>query len=149
MSEPTLHGSCLCGTVTYQASPPFQHFIHCHCSRCRKSSGTGHATNLVVDPNQFRWTSGEDAINRYQLPEAETFGKWFCSHCGSAVPRESRGGTIIVIPAGTLDDDPQVKPTDRIFWSSRAAWSCDGNDLPTHETYPESWFSAPRGNNEK
>jgi len=127
--------------VTYQLTPPSNHSSHCHCERCRKSSGTGHATNLIVDPAQFRWNSGEDTINHYKLPEAESFGKWFCNHCGSAVPRESRGGTIMVIPAGTLDDDPLIKPTDRIFWNSRAAWSCDCDDMPTHETYPDSWFA--------
>jgi len=145
MNESTLHGSCLCGTVSYTVTPPFQYFAHCHCSRCRKSSGTGHATNLIADPAQFRWTAGEEAIRRYQLPEAESFGKWFCSHCGSPLPRESRGGSIMVIPAGSLDDDPLIKPTDRIFWGSRAPWSCDSGGLPTHEGYPESWFSAPKG----
>jgi hypothetical protein len=149
MDESTIHGSCLCGTVTFEVTPPFQHFAHCHCSRCRKSSGTGHATNLIVDHNNFRWSAGEEAISRYKLPQAESFGKWFCSHCGSPLPRESRGGTIMVIPAGALDDDPQIKPSDRIFWSSRAVWSCDCHDMPTHEGYPEEWFSAPNKNNEK
>lgn len=57
--------------------------------------------------------------------------------------------TIMVIPAGVLYDDPQIKPTDRIFWSSRATWSCDCHDMPTHDEYPEAWFSAPKRNGSK
>lgn len=46
MDESTIHGSCLCGEVTFEVDPPFHKMVHCHCSRCRKATGTGHATNL-------------------------------------------------------------------------------------------------------
>ncbi|MEG3941429.1 GFA family protein [Microcoleus sp. S36b_A3] len=112
---------------------------HCYCSRCRKGTGTGHATNLTVDPSQFRWLSGEEGITRYDLPTATSFGKWFCSHCGCPVPRLTRNGLIVVVPAGSLDTAPPMAPTDRIFWASRAPWSCASGGLPTHAEYPESW----------
>jgi len=149
MNEPTLHGSCLCGAVKYEVTPPFRFFAHCHCSRCRKASGTGHATNIAVAPEQFRWLAGEAAINRYKHPEAESFGKWFCNNCGAPVPRSTRNDTLIVIPAGSLDDEPSAKPTDRIFWGSRAAWSCNCDDMPRHEEYPEAWFPAPKNENDE
>jgi hypothetical protein len=138
MNKPGLHGGCLCGAVSYEVSPPFQRMIHCHCSRCRKGTGTGHATNLIVEPAQLKWLSGEDAIARYELPTAKTFGKWFCSRCGSPVPRHSRSGKM-VIPAGSLDEAPPIKPTDHIFWESRAPWGCVSGGLPTHDEYPKSW----------
>jgi hypothetical protein len=50
MNESNVHGSCLCGAVTFEVSPPFQRMIHYHCSRCRKGTGTGHATNLITNP---------------------------------------------------------------------------------------------------
>ena len=64
MDKPSIHGSCLCGTVTFEVNPPFQKMAHCHCSRCRKGTGTGHATNLTVEPSQFQWLSGEGGITR-------------------------------------------------------------------------------------
>jgi hypothetical protein len=139
MNESNVHGSCLCGAVTFEVSPPFQRMIHCHCSRCRKGTGTGHATNLTTNPDQLRWLTGEDSITRYDLPTAKSFGKWFCSHCGSPVPRLTRNGKIIVIPAGSLDTAPPLSPTDHIFWASRAPWACASGGLPTHAEYPESW----------
>jgi hypothetical protein len=113
--------------------------VHCHCSRCRKGTGTGHATNLLAGPDQLQWLSGEDNISRYDLPTAKSFSKWFCRLCGCPVPRPSRNGRFVVIPAGSLDDDPPIRPTDHIFWGSRAPWSCPHGGLPTHETYPDSW----------
>jgi hypothetical protein len=92
MDKPSINGSCLCGTVTFEVNPPFQKMAHCHCSRCRKGTGTGHATNLTVEPSQGRWLSGEEGITRYDLPTAISFSKWFCSHCGCPRPRLTRNG---------------------------------------------------------
>ena len=139
MSESVVHGGCLCGAVTFEISPPFQRMVHCHCSRCRKSSGTGHATNLVVSPEQLRWLSGEQHIKRFDLVTAASFGKWFCDQCGSPLPRLRRDGRRAVIPAGSLDSAPPISPTDHIFWASRAPWSCGSSGLPTHVEYPDSW----------
>jgi hypothetical protein len=60
MSQTTLKGSCLCGAVTYEASGEPKRFYHCHCSRCRKATGTGHASNLFLQPGTLRWLSGEE-----------------------------------------------------------------------------------------
>lgn len=139
MTDTLIKGSCLCGAVTYEARAPFKAMVHCHCSRCRKASGTGHATNLMVAPDQFHWLSGEKGIKDYELPTAKSFGKWFCGQCGSPVPRRSRNGKVMIIPAGSLDTDAPMAPTDRIFWDSRAPWSCEDGGLPTHEKYPPSW----------
>ena len=138
MSELALHGSCLCGEVTYEVDPPFNTMLHCHCSRCRKGTGTGHATNLIADPNHFRWLTGADAIARYDLPAAKSFSKWFCRRCGCPVPRLRRAGDLMVIPAGSLDSDPPCKPDGHIFWGSRAAWGCDSGGLPTYDELPAS-----------
>lgn len=51
----SLAGSCLCGAVTCEVRAPFLQFAHCHCGRCRKASGTGHATNLYALPANFSW----------------------------------------------------------------------------------------------
>ena len=76
MTNEALTGSCLCGAVTYQLSPPFLQFVHCHCSRCRKATGTAHATNLYTHPDNFTWTSSDDNVARYDLPSAKSFAKY-------------------------------------------------------------------------
>jgi hypothetical protein len=138
VTELALRGSCLCGAVSFEVSPPFDRMLHCHCSRCRKGTGTGHATNVITAPDRLRWLSGEQAIKRYDLPTAKSFGKWFCSECGSPVPRLTRNGQLFVIPAGSLDTVPPMRPTAHIFWGSKAPWGCDSSGLPTFEEYPQS-----------
>jgi len=123
-------GSCLCGTVKFAVHGPFDAFHFCHCTRCRKSTGSAHAANIFTSADNIRWISGGDSIKRYNLPTAEFFAKCFCTECGSTVPYVSRRGPIIVIPAGTLESDPEVAPQDNIYWSDRASWYDAGKDAP-------------------
>jgi hypothetical protein len=127
----TVHGSCLCGSVTFAVELPFDRFVHCHCSRCRKASGTAHATNAVAKADAFRWLQGEELVVRYDLPTARSFATSFCQLCGSPLPHLTRSGREAIIPAGSFDDELGVKPERHIHWSSRANWDVHGNDLPT------------------
>jgi hypothetical protein len=73
MSQTTLKGSCLCGAVKYEVTGDPKRFYHCHCSRCRKATGTGHASNLFLQPAALRWLSGEQQIRAFKVPEAKRF----------------------------------------------------------------------------
>jgi hypothetical protein len=126
-----VHGSCLCGAVAYEANLPFAKFVACYCSRCRKTTGSAYAANAYVSPNAFRWTRGETAVVRYDLSEAKSFATSFCGKCGSPLPHHTRSGREIVIPAGSLDDDPGAKPSAIAHWDSRAPWVSAANELPS------------------
>jgi hypothetical protein len=58
MTAEALSGSCLCGSVRFEVRQPYLRFAHCYCGRCRKATGSSHATNLYVAPPQFSWVSG-------------------------------------------------------------------------------------------
>ena len=136
MTQTTLKGSCLCGAVKYEASGEAKRFLHCHCSRCRKASGTGHATNLFLQPGTLKWLAGEEQVHAFKVPEAKRFTNTFCSACGGRLPRQVQGADIVMIPAGSLDDESPIAPQGRIFYGSRAAWSCGGDGLPVFDEYP-------------
>jgi len=136
MEEEDLQGSCLCGTVRYRVSGPWLRFMHCHCSRCRKVTGSAHASNLFAQAEHFRWLEGEAEVRRYEPPTAERFATSFCSKCGGRLPSLSRDGKTVNIPAGSLDDSPKILPQARIYWDSRAPWSCDADALPRFEESP-------------
>jgi hypothetical protein len=136
MSEKELSGSCLCGAIRYRVQGPWLRFVHCHCSRCRKVTGAAHATNLFAESSNFRWISGQENAARYDLPNAARFATSFCRTCGARVPHASRDGRNYVVPAGSLDEAPDMKPQGRIFWGSRAPWSCE-DDLPKFEGAPQ------------
>jgi hypothetical protein len=130
MADGRLTGSCLCGAVSYEVRGPFTRFGHCHCSRCRKATGAAHATGLYADPANFAWLSGADRVVRFDLPSARSFSTTFCRTCGSPLPHPTRSGRELIVPAGSLDTEPSIRPRSHIHWASRAPWSCGPDSLP-------------------
>lgn len=135
MSE-SITGSCLCQSVKYEYVGPEFVFQYCHCSRCRKFTGSAHAANIIIDPKQFKWLSGEELLGRFEQPDVAHFATCFCKNCGSSLPWLAKSGRSVVIPAGTLDQDPGIRPKQNIFWGSRAVWREAVEDLPKHDELP-------------
>ena len=131
-----MKGSCLCGKVIYEINPPFKGFQYCHCSRCRKFSGSAHASNIFVPSEQFRWLQGEDLVGRFEPEHTRYFATCFCKSCGSSLPWLVKRGKNVVVPAGTLDDDPQIRPQQNIFWGFRACWYEEPGNLEKHNELP-------------
>jgi len=136
MSDTVVHGKCLCGSVTFELTGNIGIFHNCHCSRCRKVTGAMHASNLFVSPEQISWTSGRELVKRFEAPDAKYFSTCFCSQCGSNLPWASRSGKAVIVPAGTLDDDPGIKPLSNVYFGSRAPWHVDASELPTFDEMP-------------
>jgi hypothetical protein len=135
MSSDAITGSCLCGSIKFEVKPPFAAFRYCHCSRCRKASGSAHAANAFVPENQFKWLAGESLITRYDLAGAKRFAVWFCPQCGTRVPHRIKSTENVLVPAGTLDGDPGIRPENSIFWKSKAAWYVSPQELPQFDEY--------------
>ncbi len=131
-----LYGGCLCGGVQYEIEGDQKGFYHCHCTRCRKATGTGHASNIMVTSGTLKWKQGEERIRSFKPPQAKRFMNVFCSECGARLPRYVPEMNFIIVPAGSLDHEPAITPQARIFWDSRANWSCSGAGLPTFAEYP-------------
>jgi hypothetical protein len=138
MTQSTLKGSCLCGAVTYSVTGEPKRFYHCHCSRCRKVTGTGHASNLFLQPAALQWLSGEEQVRLFKVPQAKRFTNSFCATCGSRLPRQAMLSDVVMIPAGSLEEAPPLKPQARIFSDSRASWSCSDDTIPVYPQLPPS-----------
>lgn len=133
-----VHGSCLCGQVRFELVGPAQFINHCHCSMCRKAHGSAFGSFLHADGGLFRWVSGELLIQNYQS-SPENF-RAFCSVCGSNVPVLEDEGGHVIIPAGALDDDPEVRPIVHIHTVSRAPWYEITDALPQFGEFPPEEF---------
>ncbi|MEZ5524989.1 MAG: GFA family protein [Pseudomonadales bacterium] len=132
----TLTGSCLCGKTAYKIEGETTAFYHCHCQRCRKATGTGHASIIRVKASGIEWLRGEELIKQYKVPEAQRFRNDFCSECGASLPRHFPQMGMVVLPAGTLDHEPDIQPEARIFCGSRSDWSCS-DEITSFSEYPE------------
>ena len=132
----TITGSCLCGAVTFETDAHFKDAYFCHCAQCRKITGSAHASNLIGKPGSLRWTTGEEHIRNYAHPTRD-FSKAFCSQCGSGLPYLNRSNTAVVVPAGSLDGEPEIARGSRIFWADRSAWGDRVANHPHHDGFPE------------
>ena len=128
-------GSCLCGTVKFKVEGVFGGFFLCHCSHCRKDTGSAHAANLFSSTAKFQWLAGHDKVQTYNLPQTRHV-HCFCSVCGSALPHVTSDS--IVVPAGCLDTDLAMTPDAHIFVASRAAWDKDLTNIPVFDTFPQT-----------
>jgi len=112
----SVRGGCLCGIVKFEVDLPFTKFMKCHCSRCRGATGSAFSANAYVLPPAFRWLAGQDHVARFNLPEARSFSTSFCRACGAPLPHATRSGREVIIPAGSLRDDPGVSPEIEACW---------------------------------
>jgi hypothetical protein len=50
----------------------------------------------------------------------------FCKQWGSSLPWMDKTGKTVVIPAGTLEQDPEIRPFQNIFCASTAGHEAPG-----------------------
>jgi len=131
----TTSGSCQCGTVTFRISGEFERFFLCHCSRCRKDTGSAHGANLFSATATLAWLSGQDSVKTYRVPGTR-HEKSFCVECGSALPRVPSAGRPLIVPAGSLDSAIGIRPDAHICVASRAQWDARLEDIPKMDGLP-------------
>jgi len=131
-------GGCLCGAVRYEITAPFRRANHCHCSRCRKHTGTSQASQGRVPAEGFQLTAGADRVRVYRPDDGAGMAKAFCATCGSSL----FGGTWpdgpeVSVRLGTLDDDPGIRPQYHSYAASAPAWLPIPDDgLPRYDGPP-------------
>ncbi|WP_446000306.1 GFA family protein [Pseudooceanicola albus] len=125
-------GGCLCGAVRFRIAGAFEHFFLCHCSRCRRDTGSAFAANLFSCVATITW-EGDPACRRlFQLPGTR-HARGFCARCGAALPSEQMDGALLVVPAGCLDTAPDIAPEAHLCHASRADWDHDLETLPKRD----------------
>ncbi len=130
-------GRCLCGTVSFEIDRLSGPFELCHCSRCRKTSGSAFFAAVAAERSGFRWRSGRQAIRSFDAPilhVAPAYRSCFCSVCGSPVPDPAGEGQRIEIPAGLLDGSVGVKPDKHIYVEHKAPWYEIDGRLPRYDS---------------
>jgi hypothetical protein len=134
-----LTGGCLCGGVRFELTKPFRRANHCHCSLCRRHSGTFGLTQGRVPRDGFRLVEGDELIRVYR-PPGGTSVKAFCSVCGSSL----FGGTWpdgpeVSVRLGSLDGDPGIRPQYHSWVDSKAPWDrLPADGLPRYPEAPSS-----------
>tara|TARA_Y100000817_G_C16455068_1_gene366815 strand:+ start:43 stop:459 length:417 start_codon:yes stop_codon:yes gene_type:complete len=128
------HGACLCGEVRVEVSGPISSIIHCHCSLCRKSSGTAFATNGFVQTEDFTVVKGADTLSQFAFKPGRL--RHFCRNCGSPVYSSNAADPSRVrLRLGILNSDISERPVSHNFYSSRANWEDLDCVLPRYDGF--------------
>lgn len=140
-------GSCLCGETQYEFTgeptvtvcPTLQNLPTmpdhklttrprkgiCHCTHCRKLTGSAFLTFLAIPYEDFSFTKGHPESFTFEHKAGVKIDVSWCGSCGLALCKQVQGDEKIIVFAGTLDDGgvaikkvPQVElwTADRVEW---------------------------------
>lgn len=130
-------GSCLCGSITVELTGSIDSIIHCHCSLCRKNSGTAYATNGFINASEFKVIDPDNKLNAYEFKPGKK--RHFCSVCASPIfssnvekPHQLR------LRLGILDTDITERAISHNFVSSKANWDDLDKALPRYDGFEPS-----------
>ena len=132
----TLTGNCLCGQVRFSSEGGAQMAAHCHCMDCRKASGAGRCTHVVVAEAGFMLTG---PVRRFDKPadSGAIVTRVFCETCGSPIcSMNERMPGMVFIRAGALDDPDAVTPGMTVYASRAPRWDRTDNTVPRFEVMP-------------
>jgi hypothetical protein len=121
-------GSCFCGAVKYEIHGEIGAAYYCHCSRCRKISGSAFSANAVVRKNDVVIVQGQESLKAFTSDTGVS--RVFCSNCGSSIFVSQ--GNQMRLRLGTLDTVPPEPPGAHIFTGSKAEWFEILDQLPQH-----------------
>lgn len=130
-----LKGSCLCGSIRYEAEGPLTLIARCHCVQCRKASGAEFATNGSVPAETFRILEGAELVGAFEWTPGQA--RCFCTRCGSPLFKRSvESPTQVRLRLGCLDVEADVRPAAHVFVAEKPAWSEITDDLPRFDRAP-------------
>jgi hypothetical protein len=128
-----LAGSCACGAVRYAVADAFDYAANCHCSGCRRATGSAFKPFAGIARERLRLTQGAD--RQLIVGDARASHDMRCAACGSLLYSVVREGAFVHVAMGTLVDAPSIRPGAHIFVGSKAPWFDITDALPQYQEH--------------
>ncbi len=131
-----MNADCLCGGVRIEISGRIGPVVYCHCSNCRKASGTAFGANADVRRKYWRLAAGAELVREFE--SSPGVFRAFCQRCGSPLYSRRPGAPdVFRLRLGILNDDPERRSLAHCFVASKAPWFAITDDLPQFAAQPE------------
>ena len=127
-----LAGECYCRAVRYEVADAFSYALNCHCSNCRRTTGSAFKPFAGIAYSRLRLVRGGDQRIIYG---DDTTHDAHCARRGSLLYSRVREGKWAQVAMGTLVEAPSIRPTAHIFVGSKAPWHEITDDLPQHRRH--------------
>jgi hypothetical protein len=129
MVQRNLSGKCLCGAVHYTVADEFLYAANCHCSNCRRATGSAFKPFAGIEREKFNIVAGAERLTVYGDAAGHDAR---CGACGSLLYSLVRDGAFVHVAMGTLIDEPGIRPSKHIFVGSKAPWYTITDNLPQY-----------------
>jgi len=134
-------GHCHCGRIRFVFDGEPSGASFCHCSICRRMTGSAFGAWCEVPYRNFRWLKGRDQVSKYAV--TDRLGTLFCRTCGVVVLAEHRDWPgFRYIALGALDGDVEIVPEYHQFTACKAPWYRIHDPIPQYESWPEDEASS-------
>jgi hypothetical protein len=125
----------MCGAVQYAVADEFVYAANCHCSNCRRATGSAFKPFAGIERDKLRVIKGGDDL---MIVGDEKGNDTRCRVCGSLLYSVVRDGTFVHVALGSLVEAPGIRPSKHIFVGSKALWFTITDDLAQYEELPGS-----------
>ena len=126
-----LSGKCLCGAVHYAVADEFRYALNCHCSDCRRATGSAFKPFAGIERAKLELTQGKERV--FVFGDEQANHDVHCGVCGSLLFSVVQGGASVHVTLGSLVDEPTMRPTAHIFVGDKAPWFTITDALPHYE----------------
>jgi hypothetical protein len=136
-------GSCLCRSIRYELSAELGDFGYCHCTSCRKASGSAHAANAPIARADLHWVGSVETLREYESSPGKF--RAFCSRCGSPIyAYVAATSDVLRLRLGSLDTPFSKRAKAHTFVADKADWDHIEGQLPQFPAWaPKSVLDQP------
>src|ERR1700722_14897287 len=130
-----IKGSCLCGAVSFEIQGRLHSARYCHCTNCRKFSGTGYAAWGLAETCQIAIAPSVPKVTKFDSGGGL---RVFCSACGSPLWYEPAGRPQFRgISVSAIDGGAGGGAERHVWMKSKVSWAAMSDDgLPQNQTHP-------------
>jgi catechol 2,3-dioxygenase-like lactoylglutathione lyase family enzyme len=129
-----LAGRCYCGAVSFRVEDAFVYASNCHCSNCRRTTGSAFKPFAGIEREKLELVDGRDSL---LIVGDDDLNDTHCAACGSLLFSVVREGEYVHVALGSLVDAPSIRPGKHIFVGSKAPWFEISDDLPRFDEHAE------------
>ena len=123
-------GSCLCKAIQYQITTDFELALNCHCTICKKITGSAFESIALTAEDGLELTQGKEHLKSFRLTDKAE--KNFCAECGTPIFNTNiQAPGKVIIHIGSLDDPQCVTPKINLHAENMLPWVMNIDQLKT------------------
>lgn len=133
-----IDGSCVCGSVTYEADVDPDKVGLCNCTDCQKFSGSAFRMGVPAPVSAFRLLSGALKVFVKTAESGGQRAQAFCPECGTHFYSTSVGDgpKVLRLRTSTANQRDQLVPQKQGWMRSAQSWLADLPGLPGVDKQP-------------